>query len=591
MLKNKVVLCVALIFACSVVACKKKDASEKTENPQNVALANTLILSERSDVDNFNPIISQTVPGGNAISMLYPGAILPQFDTAKGYLVFEPSVAKSWTISPDNKSITYNLRGDVKWTDGTPITSHDFKFSYQLYGDTAIASARQDHLEHFVKKLSKKVKSAEKKGAFEEEVDLDRAILTPNDTTLIFNFDKPIAKHVIEYQTSLPPVPKHIWEKVPPKDFRASDLNRKPTVTCGAFVFKDWKPQQEFTVVSNPKYNLPAPAVIPTVTTRIVPEYTTLLTQLKTGAIDVLEALKPEDAIKLEKENPEIEIKQVKYRSYSYLMLSNIDCEAYQNGKQIKPHPLFGTKKTRLAIAMAIDREKVLDGYYYGKYAELMTSPISPAFKWAYNSDLKPYPYDPKRAKELLAEDGWKIGSDGILERNGKKFSFTMFNSKGGTAGEYMAPIIQSSLKELGIECKIEVIEFNEFIKRGRNHAMDASLNALNVGLEIDLLPAFGSNLDKAAFNASGYVNPRIDELNELGQTKLNREDAAPYWKEFQKIIYDDVPFVPMFWSNRIIGFNKRVLNETPDILSPYINLDKWSLSTLSAKPAQTEVK
>jgi peptide/nickel transport system substrate-binding protein len=591
MLKNKIVLCAALVSLCVLAACKKKDASEKSDNPQSAALASTLVLSERSDVDFFNPIISQTVPGNNAISMIYPSLIAVKFDTAKGYLVYEPLVAKSWTISPDNKSITYNLRGDVKWTDGTPVTARDFKFSYQLYGDTAIASARQDHLEHFVKKLAKKGKSAEKKEAFSEEVDLDRAILTPNDTTLIFNFDKSVAKHVIEYQTSLPPVPKHVWEKIAPKDFRASEINSAPTVSCGAFAFKDWKRQQEFTVVSNPSYNLPAPGKIPTITTRIVPEYTTLLTQLKTGAIDVLEGIKPEDAIKLEKENPEIEVKQVKYRGYSYMMLSNIDCDAYKNGKQIKPHPLFGTKKTRLAIAMAIDREKVLDGYYFGKYAELMTSPISPAFKWAYNNDLKPYPFDMKRAKELLAEDGWKIGSDGILERNGKKFSFTLFNSKGGTAGEYMAPIIQSSLKELGIECNIEVIEFNEFIKRGRTHAMDASLNALFVGLEIDLLPAFGSNLDKSAFNSSGYINPRIDELNELGQTKLNRDDAVPYWKEFQKIFYDDVPFVPMFWSSRIIGFNKRVLNERPDILSTYIGVEDWQLSTMSAKPAQIEAK
>jgi peptide/nickel transport system substrate-binding protein len=419
-------------------------------------------------------------------------------------------------------------------------------------------------------------------------VDFDKAILTPNDTTLIFNFERPVPKHLIEFHTSLTPVPKHVWKDVKPNEFRSSELNSNPTVSCGPFKFKEWKRQQEFTVVSNPDYNVPAPGKIPTITMRVIPEYTSQLTQLKTGAIDVMDGIKPEDAIKIERENPEIDVRIVKYRSYSYLMLSNIDCEAYQNGKQIKPHPLFGSKKTRLAIAMAIDREKILDGYYFGKYAELMTSPISPAFKWAFNSDIKPYPYDPKRAKELLAEDGWKIGSDGILERNGKKFSFTLMISKGATAGEYMAPIIQQSLKELGIECKIETLEFNVFVDKGRKHALDASLNGLSVGLEIDLSPTFGSNLDKAAFNSSGYQNPRVDELNRVAQSKLLREEAAPYWKEFQQIFHDDVPFVPMFWGSRIVGYNKRVIGEKPDILSIYTDLDKWTLSTM---PAETAVK
>lgn len=567
-----------ILFILFTASCQKK-SSEKPQTSN--ALATTLVLADRSDIDNFNPIISSTVTGGNAIAMIYPGITTGTFDTTTGYLVYEPSIAKSWSISPDFKSITYNLRSDVKWTDGTPVTAHDFKFSYQLYGDTIIASARQDYLEDMVKLRDKNGKPI-------DVVDFDKAILTPNDTTLIFNFEKPIAKSVIEFKTSLTPVPKHIWEKVDRKEFRASELNSNPSVSCGPFKFKEWKRQQEFTVVSNPDYNVPAPGKIPTITMRVIPEYTTQLTQLKTGAIDVMDGIKPEDAIKIERENPEIDIRTVKYRVYSYLMLSNIDGEAYQDGKKIKPHPLFGTKKTRLAIAMAIDREKILDGYYFGKYAELMTSPISPAFKWAFNSDIKPYPYDPKRAKELLTEDGWKIGSDGILERDGKKFSFTLTISKGGTAGEYMAPIIQQSLKELGIDCKIETLEFNVFVEKGRKHALDASLNALSVGLEIDLMPVFGSDLNKAAFNSSGYINKRVDELNKQAQAKLLREEAAPYWKEFQQIFYDDVPFVPLFWSSRIVGYNKRVIGEKPDILSIYTDLDKWTLSTM---PTQVSVK
>jgi len=68
----------------------------------------------------------------------------------------------------------------------------------------------------------------------------------------------------------------------------------------------------------------------------------------------------------------------------------------------------------------------------------------------------------------------------------------------------------------------------------------------------------------------------------------LLREEAAPYWKEFQQIFHDDVPFVPMFWGSRIVGYNKRVIGEKPDILSIYTDLEKWTLSTM---PAETAVR
>ena len=557
--------------------------SGKGGNDRVTAGDSTLVIAMLGDANYLNPVIGASVTSRNVYGLLYPGLLESEFDTTSGLLNFvalekklretftdaipkKPSgaLAKTWKMSEDHRSITYTLRSDARWNDGTPITSHDFKFAYTLYGNPLIASPRQQFL-------------AELAGADKGEIDFDKAIETPDDTTLVFNFYKQVPEQLALFHTSLTPMPKHKWKDVPPREFRHSPLNQKP-LGAGPYVLRDWQKQQQIVLASNPMCNLPKPGNIPRVMFRIVPDYTVRLAQLQTGAVDVVENIKPEDFEGLENAKAGVEIKSVGLRVYDYVGWSNIDQEAYRRDGNIKPHPLFGSAKVRRALTLAIDRQSILDGYL-GEYGVVASTDISPSLKWAYNDAVLPYPYDPAEAVRLLEEEGWKPGPDGIREKDGKKFGFVLFTNAGNARRNFASVIIQQNLREIGIDCQLDVQESNVFFENLRLRKIDAWMAGWSIGLEIDPLDGWGSDLEKSRFNFTGYQNPRIDALCELAKAELNSLDARPYWLEYQEILHRDQPTTFLYWIKETQGFSRRIEGEELNILSTFYNIDDWTLS------------
>lgn len=572
-----------LVVFSVLIAMMFTGCSEKPGGGRPSAGDSTLVIAMLGDANYLNPVIGASVTSSNVYGLLYPGLLESEFDTTSGLLNFvalekklrgeigegtgkKPggALAKTWKMSEDHRSITYTLRSDARWNDGTPITSHDFKFAYRLYGNPVIASPRQQFL-------------AELAGAEKGEIDFDKAIETPDDTTLIFNFYKQIPEQLALFHTSLTPLPKHAWEEVAPQDFRHSPLNQKP-LGAGPYVLQDWQKQQQIVLASNPVANLPKPGTIPRIMFRIVPDYTVRLAQLQTGAVDVVENIKPEDFKGLEDAQAGVEIKPVGLRVYDYVGWSNIDQAAYHKAGTIKPHPLFGSADVRRALTLAIDRQSILDGYL-GEYGVVASTDISPSLKWAYNDEVVPYPFDPHEAVRLLEKEGWKPGPDGIREKNGRKFSFVLFTNAGNARRNFASVIIQQNLREIGIDCGLDVQESNVFFENLRLRKIDAWMAGWSIGLEIDPLDGWGSDLEKSRFNFTGYQNPRIDTLCELAKTELNPLDARPYWMEYQEILHRDQPTTFLYWIKETQGFNKRIQGEELNILSTFYNIDDWTLS------------
>ena len=543
----------------------------------------TLVISMLGDANYLNPVIGASVTSGNVYGLIYPGLIQSDFDTTTGLLNFiaveksllpltnsglkdqkRSAIARSWSMADDNLSITYTLRDDITWNDGTPLTAHDFRFSYELYGNPVIASPRQQYLAELV-------------GADKGAIDFDRAIVVPDDTTLVFHFYKPVSERLALFHTSLTPVPKHIWEEVPPAEFRQSGLNQTP-LGAGPYTLTSWQKQQQILLESNPLCRLPKPGNIKRIMFRIVPDYTVRLTQLQTGVVDVVENIKPEDFSGLESASADIDIKSVGLRVYDYVGWSNIDQEAYHRDGSLLPHPLFGSADVRRALTLAIDRQSIIDGYL-GPYGVICSSDISPSIRWAYNNDVRPYGYDPNEAVRLLEQEGWVPGPDGIRQKDGRKFSFALYTNAGNSRRNFASVIIQQNLREIGIECRLEVQESNVFFENLRLRKLDAWMAGWSIGLEIDPLDGWGSDLEKSRFNFTGYRNSRIDELCMLAKEELDPVDARPYWMEYQEILHRDQPTTFLYWIKETQGFNRRVEGEEVNILSTFYNIDDWTLN------------
>ena len=543
----------------------------------------TLVIAMLGDADYLNPVIGSSVTSSNISGLIYPGLLQSAFDTTTGLLNFlarekkfrpstggrkpEAALARTWTMSADHKSITYILRSDAFWDDGKPVVSGDFKFTYRLYGNPVIASPRQQYLAELI-------------GADRGAVDFDRAIETPNDTTLIFRFYKPVPEHLALFHTSLTPLPRHLWQNIRPEDFRNSPLNQNP-VGAGPYRLKSWGKQQELVLASNRRSNLPKPGNIPLINWRIVPDYTVRLAQLQTNTVDIVENIKPEDFGALLKANPAVENKSVGLRVYDYVGWSNIDQVAYHKTGKILPHPLFGSPEVRRALTMAIDREAIIDGYLK-EYGSVCNTDISPSLKWAYNSAVTPHPYDPAAASALLEKQGWHPGPDGILRKQGRRFSFILYTNSGNARRNYASVIVQQNLKAIGIDCRLDVQESNVFFENLQNRKLDAWMAGWSIGLEIDPLDVWGSDLKKSTFNFTGYRNPRIDEICELAKAKLVQTDARPYWLEYQEIIHRDQPVTFLYWIRETMGFSKRISGEEINISGTFYNIDDWTLTPSS---------
>ena len=588
MKSNKVfqsLLPVVLLAAMTLLSACSKSGNKRGDNSA-AARDTTLVISMLGDADYLNPVIGASLTSSEISGLIYPGLLQGEFDTKTGllnYLALEkrlrPStgpdakspkaaLARTWSMSADHRSITYTLRDDAKWADGEPITSHDFKFTYQLYGNPRIASPRQQFLAELV-------------GADKGMVDFDKAIETPNDTTLVFHFYKPVPEHLALFHTSLTPLPEHLWKEVKPEEFRESRLNQQP-VGAGPYRLAEWNKQQSLALSSSPSCNLPKPGNIKRIVYRVVPDYTVRLAQLQTGDVDVVESIKPEDFAAVQKANPDVEVKTVGLRVYDYVGWMNMDGDYYNKTGKVRPHPLFGDSKVRRALTMAIDRQSIIDGYL-GEYGVLAKTDISPSLKWAYDDSIKSWPYDPDQASKLLAGAGWVPGPDGILQKDGRRFSFSLYTNAGNARRNYATTIIQQNLKEIGIDCKIEIQESNVFFQNLQERKLDAWMAGWSIGLEIDPLDVWGSDLKKSRFNFPGYINPRIDKLCELAKRKMRTEDARSYWVEYQRILHEDQPITFLYWMRETQGFNKRIQGEKLNISGSFYNIDDWTLKPSSS--------
>ncbi|TCD48964.1 peptide-binding protein [Chlorobium sp. N1] len=547
------------------------------------AMDSTLVLTSLGDADYLNPVIGASVTSSNIFSLIYPSLLQSEFDTTTGLLNYmalekqlrpspdgttrktpKAALARTWTMAPDHRAITYTLRNDAFWDDGKPIVARDFLFAYRLYADPVIASPRQQYL-------------AELEGAEKGEVDFRRALSAPDDTTLVFRFHKPVPEYLALFHTSLAPMPEHFWRNVKPAEFRNSPLNRKP-LGAGPYRLQSWKAQQELVLRSNHRSNLPKPGNIPQISFRVVPDYTVRLAQLQTGAVDVVENIKPEDFAGLEHAKNPVDIKSVGLRVYDYVGWSNIDRDEYRQHGRIVPHPLFGSAPVRRALTMAIDRQSIIDGYL-GRYGVEAVTDISPSLKWAFNPKVQPYPFDPRKASEILRREGWIPGPDGILQKDGRRFSFILYTNAGNARRNYASVIIQQNLRAVGIECRLEVQESNVFFDNLQNRRLDAWMAGWSIGLEIDPMDVWGSDLEKSRFNFMGYRNSQIDSLSAVAKEQMDPLDARPSWMAYQEILHRDQPVTFLYWIRETQGFSRRIEGEELNISGVFYNIDDWTLS------------
>jgi peptide/nickel transport system substrate-binding protein len=243
---------------------------------------------------------------------------------------------------------------------------------------------------------------------------------------------------------------------------------------------------------------------------------------------------------------------------------------------------LFSDPEVRRALTLAIDRQAIIDATYGNRYARVAYSPVV-SHCWAANRELKPLPYDPQQAREILARKGFTDSNgDGVLERDGKPFAFTLLTNTGNKLREDAVTIIQAQLKKVGIEARPQLLAFNTMNERTDRADFDAVLVRWSMPTDLDLSFAFSSKADGASGNVFGYASPEMDQLLEAALAQTTLEGLAEKVHAVEALVHRDQPATYLYESQDLMAVSRRLRDIKANELERLWHLWDWWLAPAS---------
>ena len=426
-----------------------------------------------------------------------------------------PGLAESWTISKDGLKYTFKLRKNIKFHDGTAFDAEAVKFSIE----------RQFNPEHPFNKLGKYPFA----NYFFGNV---KAVEVVDPSTVEFVLKEPRAS----FLTVLTAAAASIVSPTAVKKFGA-DYALTPVGT-GPFKFTSWERGQRVVLEKNPAY-WKFPVKIDRVVYRPIVEDQARLTELLTGSLDLIVGVPPDYVGQLENHAKVSLLRQVGSHVW-YLGINN----------EKKP---FTDKRVRQAMNYAVNKEAIVRDVLKGTGA-VSAGPVLPK-TWGADPGLKPFPYDPERAKNLLAEAGYPNG-----------FTTTLWSPESGSGMQSpvaMSTVIQSNLKAVGINATIQTMEWGAFLTKLRSKEQDLfalSWMSGNEDPDMVMYPLLHSSQHTPVGpNRAMYKNPKFDELLQEARLATDQNKRAQLYRDAQKILMDDPPWIFIDHEVQTAAFSKRV--------------------------------
>ncbi len=507
-----------------------------------------IIKQEMSDAEKLNPTVTNDATAQGIYLYIFE-SLLSVDRTTYG---LKPLIAKSLpVISDDHLSYTFDLKENVIFSDGVPLTGEDVIFTMKtIKNPFTDAQATRNYFAD--------LKSVE--------------LVDGNKYKVRFNMSKPYFRAVFSIG-DMSITPRHIldkdgmndkftWEdfESAQKSFDAKKFlemqkyadflnseevsrEKKYVTGSGPYILDKWTTGQSITLSRSNNYwnkseipNFPNKLIFKT-----IKDQNAAVVAAKNKETDYMEVIQPIDFVENVKNPEQFNLRKalVTEPAYNYISWNNM-------------HPIFSDKKVRWAMAYAIDRRSIIDKIVYG-----MGTPIQSHIfikSRFHNSDLPEIPYDMNKAKQMLMEAGWKdTDGDGIIDKviEGKKtdFRFTFTNNTNPKRKKVILILIEQ-LKQLGIEASIQEYEWSVFLDKIKKHQFDACF----AGWQLTVTPDdpyqiwHSSQATGEGSNHFSYINPESDKLLEENRMEFDDNKRMEILKKWQKIVYDDQP-VTFLWS------------------------------------------
>ena len=518
-----------------------------------------VVIGVQSDVEFLNPLYAFSVTEGNIAYLLYLPLIDTDWDSEKGEIKYSPMLAKEWSWSNNKKELILTLRDDIYWSDSVKFSVDDVIFSFDVFSDPKVKSSFFGYFDKFYTK--------------DDKIDISKTFEIIGENVLKIKFPENSNPNLSDIAFYI--IPKHVFGKINREELPLSDFNNN-LVCDGAYRLVKWNKSQSIILEKNENSFLFNNRTIPKIVFKVLPEYQTRINQLLHGEIDMMEDIEAGDISKLKGEN-DLAVVPISGRDFEYIGWNNIDPKKFKNNI-IEPNLLFSSPKVRRALTIALNREVVIKEFLHG-YGQLASSPISPIFKTIYDASLDDsLKYNPIKAISLLKEEGWEDhNGNGIIDKKGKEFKFTLHISSGNPRRNFAASLFKNNLKSIGIEMNIQTDEFNVLIDNLNSKSYNAWMAVRVIPLPIDLQVSWNSDPQEGFLNYPSYKNSEVDSLlNEI--RTANRLQRIDILRKVQRLIAVEQPYSFLYWVDNIFSYNKRIKNVSPSPLGALNHCWKWEL-------------
>ena len=444
----------------------------------------------------------------------------PVSSTIFGY-IYEPLVdqdlqnnyvgrlAESWSVSPDNKVVTFKLRKGVKFTDGSPFNADAVKFTFERLQRVGAKSPIFETFKNVTK------------------------MEATDDTTFVMTMKDPYAPIFHDLQTAYAGI-------LSPSALKAAndDIGRT-AVGTGPYKLKEWKTGQEIVLERNADYVSPfayfsnkgAP-YIQEVHYKVIPEPNSQLAALEAGEIDSL-GLQAKDLAKYQSD--------ARFKLYDSLTFG-----LTYLGFDAKRKP-FDDPKLRHALAQAVNKQEIVDVVFEGKLARAACCPIAESIQ-GYDPKLKDFElkYDPTKAKAELDAIGYKAGAGGLRSApDGTPFKPVLYTTNSDTHGK-ISTLLQAQFKAVGVDLQVKQLESGALLAATPKAEHDLYLNGYSWN-EPDMFSLFLSCDRVASSNRVLYCNQDLEKLIVAGRTTLDQQKRMQIYFDAQKLTMQESPWQPLY--------------------------------------------
>lgn len=466
--------------------------------------------------------------------------------------VTEIPTVENGGLSADGTVLTMKLRDDITWSDGEAITADDYVFTYEmLMAESNTVSSRYPW-------------------------DTKVASVTAADAqTVVVTFTEPFAPWLVQLYTATPAIPEHILRPVFDAEgtLDTAEFNRAPSVSSGPFVFSQWETGSFLSFVRNDSY-FGGASKLDEIFFRIVPDDATQNAALVAGDADIGPFLTPADAADLESQGLVIDITPSGYNEAWFL-----------NVNPATGHPALQDVNVRLALALAFNRQKIVDDLLLGKTRVAASYWDGTPYT---RPDAAPYPYDPEQAAALLDAAGWvDSNGDGTRDKDGVELELRYIANQRQIRKDIQA-VVQQDFAALGI--KIDIFNYDNFFD-SYGEGGPASTGQFDIA-EWSQNPAFPdpdssvfscneipSDTNPEGSNWTGFCNQTVTDL--LGQQLQTTDTAArtAIFQQIDQILYDEVVWIGVWYDADLWATNARLQNVLYSGADPFWNAINWDVT------------